>query len=65
MAKPRNYIKYRVHVKGKVVHGGITTNLEQRKEQHKQKWPNSIIRKVGGKVTEESARDWEKKEGYS
>ena len=65
MGKPRNYIIYRVHVKGKVVHGGITTNLEQRKQQHKQKWPHSIVKQVGGKVTEETAREWEQEQGYS
>ena len=65
MGKPRPYIKYRVHVGGKVVHGGITANFEERKQQHKGKWPNSIIRQVGGKVTEESAREWEKENDYS
>lgn len=65
MGKPRPYTRYRVHVKGKVVHGGITTDFEERKQKHKQQWPNSIIRKVGGKVTEEAARKWEEEEGYS
>ena len=46
-------------------YGGITTDFEERKQRHKQKWPQSIVRKVGGKVTEETAREWEKEEGYS
>ncbi len=65
MGQKRPYQRYRVHVKGRVAHGGITTDFEQRKQQHKQQWPNSIIRKVGGKVTGESAREWEKEESYS
>ena len=54
-----------MHVNGEVVHGGITTDFERRKQEHKQDYPNSIIRKVGGKVTEETAREWEKEEGFS
>jgi len=65
MGKSRQYTRYRVHVKGKVVHGGITTNFEQRKQQHKQQWPKSIVRKIGGKVTEKTAREWEKEQGYT
>ena len=65
MGKPRPYTKYTVSVKRKVVHGGITKDFERRKQEHKQEWPESIIRKVGGKVTEESARDWEKEKGFS
>jgi predicted GIY-YIG superfamily endonuclease len=65
MGKPKPYTKYVVRVKGKIVHGGITTEFERRKQEHKQKWPNSIIRKVGGKATEESARKWEEEQGFS
>jgi len=65
MGKKRPYTKYTVHVKGKKAHGGITTDFERRKQEHKKTWPKSIIRKVGGKVTEESAREWEKEQGYS
>jgi predicted GIY-YIG superfamily endonuclease len=65
MAQKRPYQRYRVHVKGKVAHGGITTNFEQRKQQHKQQWPRSIVRKVGGKVTEKTAREWEREQGYN
>ncbi len=65
MGSKRPYQRYRVHVNGEVAHGGITTNFEERKKQHKLDYPDSIIRKVGGKVTEKTARDWEKEEGYS
>jgi hypothetical protein len=65
MGSKRPYQCYKVHVGDKVPHGGITTDFERRKEELKREYPNSIIRKVGGKVTEETARDWEKKEGFS
>jgi len=65
MGKARPYVKYVVRVKGKTVHGGITTDFERRKQEHKQEWPKSIIRKVGGPVTQESARKWEEKQGFS
>ena len=60
MGKPRPYKKYDVIVDGKIVHSGITTDLERREQEHKQKWPKGHIKQVGGSVTEESARDWEK-----
>ena len=50
---------------GSVEHGGITTDFDRRKQEQKREYPNSIIRKVGGKVTEKTAREWEKEEGYS
>jgi predicted GIY-YIG superfamily endonuclease len=60
MSKARQFKKYDVIVKGKIVHSGITTDLKRRKEEHRQKWPNATIRQVGVSVTEESARKWEK-----
>lgn len=65
MGKARQYTKYVVRVKSKIVHGGITANFERRKQEHKQTWPKSIIRKVGGKVTEGGGRTWEKEQGFS
>ena len=60
MGKPRPYRKYDVVVDGKIVKSGITTDLERRGQEHKQKWPMGRIKQVGGAVTEESAREWEK-----
>jgi predicted GIY-YIG superfamily endonuclease len=65
MGAKRAYQRYKVHVKGQVVHGGITTDFPRRKVEHKRDYPNSIIRKVGSKVSEKTARDWEKDEGYT
>jgi len=63
---PRDFTRYVVRVKRKIVHGGITQRpLEERAAEHKAKWPNATVQKVGPKVTEETARVWEKEKGYS
>lgn len=63
MSKARDTYKYHVKVGNKIVHNGITDNLERRDQQHKQKWPNGhIIVQVGRRTTEEAAREWEKKQ---
>jgi predicted GIY-YIG superfamily endonuclease len=65
MAKPRNHYKYQYKIGNKIVHGGITKDLERREQEHKQKWPNGHIKQVGRKTTEEAARDWEEEKGYT
>ncbi len=63
---PRDYARYQVRVNHKIVHGGITTRtLEERLAEHQATWPNATISKVGPKVTEDTARQWEKDKGYS
>jgi len=65
MAKPRNTYKYQFKVGNKIVHGGITTDLERREQEHKQKWPKGHIAQVGRKTTEDAAREWENDKSYS
>ena len=65
MAKSRNTYKYQFKVGRKVVHGGITDNLERREQEHQQKWSKGHIKQVGRKTTEEAAREWEEKKGYT
>ena len=60
MSKARPYKKYAVVIGGKIIHSGITKDLETRKQEHKREWPNATVKQVGGPVTEESAREWEK-----
>jgi len=60
MGRQRPYKKYDVIVDGRIVHSGITTDLKRREQEQKAKWPKAKIRQVGGSVTEESAREWEK-----
>jgi predicted GIY-YIG superfamily endonuclease len=35
--KPRNYYKYYFKEGNKIIHGGITTDLERREQEHQQK----------------------------
>ncbi len=65
MGKPRDHSKYQFKVGNKIVHGGITKDLERRETEHQQEWPKGHIKQVGRKTTEEGAREWEKKKGYT
>ncbi len=65
MPKPRNHYKYQYKIGNKIVHGGITKDLERREQEHQQKWPKGHITQVGRKTTEDAARDWEKEKGYT
>ena len=64
-SKPRTWYKYVFKVGNKIVHGGITQDLEQREREHERKWPNGHIVKVGQACTEEGARRWEREKGYT
>jgi len=61
----RDTNKYQFKVVNKIVHGGITNDLERREREHKAKWPKGHIVKVGNITTEDAARKWEKDKGYS
>ena len=65
MGKPRDTYKYQFKEGNKVVHGGITGDLDRREKEHQQKWSGGHIKQVGRRTTEEAARDWEDKKGYS
>lgn len=60
MTKSRDTYKYYFKVGNKIVHGGITNDLDRREQEHKQKWPKGHISQVGHRTTEEAARKWEK-----
>ena len=61
---PRDTYKYQFKVGNKVVHGGITNDLERRESEHQEKWPKGHIKQVGNKTTEEAGRKWEEDKGY-
>jgi len=65
MPKERGTFKYYYKIGNKIVHGGITNDLERREQEHQEKWPTGHITKVGRKTTEEAARQWEEKKGFS
>lgn len=65
MGKQRTLYKYVFKMNRRIVHGGITADLERREQEHKQKYPTGHIVKVGRRTTEEAARRWEKEQGFS
>ncbi len=65
MTKKRDTYKYQFRVGNKIVHGGITDDLERREQEHQQKWPKGKITQVGRQTTEEAAREWEENKGYT
>lgn len=61
----RDTYKYQVRVGRKIVHGGITKDLERRETEHQQKWPKAKLTQVGRRTMEEAAREWEKDKDYT
>jgi len=59
MPKRRDTYKYHFKIDKKIVHSGITDDLERREQEHQQKWPKGHIKQVGHKTTEDAAREWE------
>ena len=64
MPTPRNYCKYYYKRGNKILHGGITRDLERREQEHQQKWPDGHITQVGRRTTKEAAEKWEEDKGF-
>ncbi len=62
---PRDTYKYQFKVGNKIVHGGITKDLERREKEHQQERSDGHIKQVGHRTTEEAAREWEKEKSYT
>ena len=57
----RDHYRYRMIDKtGKVKHAGITIDPVEREQRHRQRWPDARMVIEGHRVSEESARAWEK-----
>ena len=66
MAKQRDTYKYQFKIGRKVVHHGITNDLERREQEHQTTHDGrGHIKQVGRKTTEEAAREWEEDMGAS
>ena len=63
----RNTFKYQFKVGNKIVHRGITNDMERREDEHQQKrgWSKGHITQVGRKTTKEAALEWERDGGKS
>jgi len=60
MSKSRDTYKYHYKIGNRIVHSGITDDLERREQEHQRKWPKGHIKQVGNRTTEDAAREWEK-----
>ncbi len=65
MGNKRDTYKYQFKVGNKIMHKGITNDLERREQERQLEYPGSHLKQVGIRATEEGARKWEKEEGYS
>ena len=59
MSKERDTYTYDFKIGNKIIHSGITKDLDRREEEHQQSWPKGHIVKVGVAKTEEGALAWE------
>ena len=60
MAKTRNTYKYHLKEGNKIVHRGITYDLNRREVEHQEKFPGTYIEQVGHRTTRTSALKWER-----
>ena len=62
---PTNRTTYRYNLKEghKIIHTGITNNLERREQEHQQKYGDKVhIKQVGVRTTKEAALEWEEEQ---
>ena len=64
MAKERDTFKYQFKQGNRILHGGITNDLERREQEHQRTFGGGHIRQVGRRTTEDAARKWERDKGY-
>lgn len=63
MANIRNTFKYHFKQGNRIVHRGITNDLERRESEHNNNYGSGRIVKVGNKTTREAALKWERNGG--
>ena len=56
---------YKYHLKDgkRIVHRGITNDLNRREREHQVEYPGMQISQVGRRTTRETALDWERNGG--
>ena len=65
-AKKRDIYKYVFKRGNRILHGGITNDLERREGEHRRDIDRKgHIKQVGRCTTEDAARDWEENKGYA
>ena len=59
---PRNTYKYHFKKGHKIVHTGITNDIDRREAEHKQTYGSGHITKVGSATTRDAALKWEREQ---
>lgn len=59
----RDTNKYHLIKDRKVVHRGITNDLDRREREHQAEFPGSKIKKIGNITTRDAALKWERDGG--
>ena len=59
----RDTYKYHLKKGGKIVHRGITNDLNRREAEHQEQFPGAKLHQVKRRVTRESALKWERQGG--
>lgn len=59
----RDTYKYHLKHGNKVIHRGVTNDLDRREQEHQKAWPGSHIVQVGRRTTRAAALEWEKTAG--
>ena len=54
--------RYRFLVGTRIVHRGITTDLERREREHRRRWPEGRIEPVGEPTSHAEAWEWERQQ---
>lgn len=65
MASKRDTYKYHFKIGNKVIYRGVTIDLGRREAEHRQRWPDGEIHKVGKRTTRSGALAWERHGGKS
>ena len=63
MSDKRDTYKYQFKDGNKVLHRGITNDLERRESEHQQRWPEGHVSQVGRRTTRDAALEWEREGG--
>ncbi len=65
MPTDRDTYKYYFKKGSKIVHAGITYDLDRREAEHKKKhgWGKGHIKQVGFRTTRDAALEWEREQG--
>ena len=59
----RDTYKYQLRQGNRIVHRGVTNNLDRREGEHQAEYPGASIHQVGRRTTRQRALQWEREGG--